>query len=543
MRREQVVVTRGQIGQWASYVGGAALLMGVIGFLWQGGLTNYLVAVLAIGIGGIALWALMTPQEFRAFVTGRQVRYGTMAVFSTLLLIGIVVLVYIVLQRSAIVVDMTVDNRFSLSAETRDVLKSVTRDIQLTGFYSPRMLQQREVDDQFFRLYQSASNGRVHVVYIDPEEQPATAQAFGVSNDGAVFIAYLKPDGSVDMSTVAPVPRSPRQERDVTQAISRLLLSGSYTVYFETSHGELDPLDNTQQGLSAVNNGIRQNGLITMPLDLKDIAQKGDKIPGDASAVIMARPLTDLSDQEIAVVDAYLNKGGALFLMADVLFTDNAFLAQKGAFNQYLWDHFGIRALDAVVVDPAASLRTPLNIISATVYTNTDIGARLNPAQTDGQTLFQLTRALEVNDNPPVSNGRVIMSSASSYGETDLKTLAQTNTYQYDKDKDLPGPLTTVAWAWNQQTDAKILLVGDADFVTNGQVSSPLGNSILFTDGLAWMTGFGAKVKFSPKAFTTTPLLFVSGQVLDEIAFVTIIVMPGVVFLAGLIVWMRRSRR
>jgi len=547
MRESQpIIITRGQIGHWASIAGGIALLVGILGLLWQGGLTPFIIGALVLGGAGIALWALMTPNDFTGFISGRQVRYGTTAVFSSLLLIGIVALVYILLQRAVITVDMTEGQRFTLSPETQRVLDNINRDIQITIFYSSRALPQREVDDQFFRLYEVASQGRIKRVYVDPDEQPGMAQRFGAYTEGSTFVSFLNPDGSVDFGTVAFVPRDPAagtQERDMTQALLRLILSGTFTVYFETSHGEPDPRDTSAQGLSGINGGMRESGLITLPLNLAELAQNGGKIPEDASAVIMARPTTDLTVAEIQVVDEYLKRGGALFLMADVTFNDNPFLAQNAQFNQYLWENYGIRALDAAIVDAEANTRqSELEIVGAVAFTGTDIGARLDPA--NAPTVFRVARPLEINsDNPPTNNGRIIGTSESSYGETDLRSLGETNTYRYDDGQDIRGPMTVVAWSWDQETDARILLVGDGDFVTNGLVGTALGNGILFTDGMSWLTGLGERLKFAPQAFVTALPIFLDGGTLDIIALVTVVLMPLTVLVIGLAIWTRRIRQ
>jgi hypothetical protein len=179
---------------------------------------------------------------------------------------------------------------------------------------------------------------------------------------------------------------------------------------------------------------------------------------------------------------------------------------------------------------------------SGVVFGATDIGARIDPATTPTQ--FRTARALEIDDQPPVSNGRVIGSSEFSYGERNLRDLAETNSYTFDEGEDLPGPLTTVAWAWDsQETNAQVLLVGDSDFVKNGQITVPEGNAILFTDGIAWMTGLGEQVRFAPQALGSVPLLGVDGPTLNLIAFLTVILLPGVVLVAGLAVWQRRARR
>jgi ABC-type uncharacterized transport system involved in gliding motility auxiliary subunit len=542
MRNDNITITRGQVGQWSSFIGGAALLIGLIGWVWQGGATPVIIGALVIGVLCIALWALVTPDEFRGFISGRQVRYGTMAVFGTLLLIGIVALVYVVLARAVLTLDMTGDGRFTLSAETRQVLQRIQRPIQLTGFYSSRGLALREVDDQFFRQYEVASGGLVTRKYINPEEDPVLTDRYGVSSDGQVFISYLNADGTIDEGTLARVPRSGRQERDVTEAISRLLISGTITVYFEQSRGELDPTDTTQQGLSGINLGVQESGLITQPLNLVELAGAGGDIPQDAGAVIFARPTSDLSSAEVAVIDRYLQRGGTLFIMTDPLFNEDRFLKADGAFNQFLWTNYGLRALDAVVVDAGSSFQTPLDVLSAAIFPDNSIVARMNSE--NAPAYFRLARALEVSETPPanVPNGRLILSSEQSYGETDLTTLSQTSTYQFDEGEDVPGPLTSAVFAYHQQTGAKILMVGDADFVTNGLIGSG-GNALLFTDGLSWLTGLSEQVEFAPQAFSSSvPLISVSGQTLDVIAFATVILLPGLVLVIGMAVWLRRMR-
>lgn len=543
MKDQPLVITRRQVGRIASIIGVIGLLVAAILFAWQGTLSGAALIALILGAAAIGLWALLTPDEFTGFITGRQMRHGTLALMSTLVLVAVVALTYIIVQRGALTLDMTQNTRFTLAPETQAVLGRVTRPMQITGFYSARSLQQREIDDQFFRLYEAETDGLIRRVYIDPDEQPALAQQYGVTQDAMVFLSYLTADGEVDFTSLARVPRSTGQERDMSEAVARLLIAGTLTVYFETGHGGRDPLDNSQVGLSGINNGVRESGLITQPLDLPALAAAGSRIPADASAVIFPRPLTDLSDAEIVLVDQYLDSGGAIFLMADPLFSQDPFLSQDGRFNQYLWDKYGIRALDAVVVDPTASGQTPLDIISAATLADVEITARLDPSVSP--TLFSVARAVDVNlESAPegIANGRVIMSSPESYGETDWTALAQTNQYAFDEVADLTGPLATVVWAWDQETDARILLVGDSDFVTNGSVMSG-GNSILFTDGLAWLVNLQQRISFAPQAFAAgLPLVFLSQQTLDLIAFITVILMPGALLVAGLAIWFRRSR-
>jgi hypothetical protein len=538
-----VIITRGHIGQIASFIGIGALVIGLLGFIWQGGLTPYITGMLVTGAVGIALWLLFTPREFIDFVTGRQMRRGTLSVFSTFLLIGIVAMGYILLERALITMDMTDARRFSLSPETRQVLTSVQRDIRITGFYSPRLAAAREVDDQFLRQYELESGGRITREYIDPIEQPAIAANFR-AQDGDIFLTYLNEDGTLDMSTTSFVPLGGGQERDLTRAIAQMLARGNFSVYFDASFEQLSPFDDSARGLSLARQLLEANGFQTHMLNLETLAQQGQTVPDNATSVVIARPQAQFTPAMIATVDEYLSRGGALYIMADVMISDAPFLAEDSLFNRYLWENWGLRLLDAVVVDEMASGPTPLDVVSVAIF-DSPITVNIDPAiDLDSRTQFRMARAIEVDDEPPVHNGHVIMSSPGSFGETDLERLLQTNQYEYDPEEDIQGPLTLVAFAQNAGTEGRVLLVGDSDFATNGQIRAPLGNAMLFTDGISWMTGFTEEVGFAPRAIAgQAPLIFVDTQTLDRIAFVTLLLMPGGFLLAGIGVWLRRSRR
>ena len=66
----------------------------------------------------------------------------------------------------------------------------------------------------------------------------------------------------------------------------------------------------------------------------------------------------------------------------------------------------------------------------------------------------------------------------------------------------------------------------------------------LFTDSLAWLTGLGERISFMPQAYGVgVPLIFVSAQTFNLITFLTVILLPGAVLVAGVAIWMRRARR
>lgn len=540
-----IVITRRGLGSFGSLIGFGGIVGGVVLLIWQGQFSFPVIAAFVIGVIGLAVWGTLVPDEFRAFVRGRAIRHSTATIFGSVLLLGIVAMTYLLIARAALTWDLTLNQRFSLTTVSQNVVRRISRPMQITGFYTSRALGLREIDDQYWRMYEDASNGMIRRVYYDPEEVPGIAQSFGVTEDPQVFLSYLNDDGSVDFSLVSRVILTDTQERDMTTAISRMLIAGSITVYLDTSLGERDPLDTTTEGITAINNGMRESGLITYPLDITNIANTGGDIPQDASAVIFARPLTDLNAEETAVVRRYLDAGGSLLLVTDVLFNPTPFLQQDGQFNTYLWENYGIRALDAAVVDYGSAQTTPLEITGGALYQEQEeLSANLG----SNPTLFRLARALEVNlnfGNPDVANGRLIVSSGDSYAETNWDLLGQTNTYAYDEGADQQGPIALVVWAHNEHNNSRIVMVGDSDFIANGLVASTpgTGDAILFTNAVTWLTHMNEAISFGIQGFANNLPIFYTTDQRDAIFFVTVFVIPGVVLVTGLTVWARRVRR
>lgn len=549
-----LVITRGQLGQLGILLLGLGTVIALVAYLWGGLLSPYTIAGIVLLILGAVLWATMIPQDFVGFFTGRQVQRSTFAIFTTMLLIAIVSVTYIIVQRAVIVSDLTIDGRFTLTDQTIELMQAVKRSprpLRILGFYRPQDLIQREIDDGYWQLYEDASDGAITRQYVDPIVNPGVAAPYtqALEQNYYVFVGFVNDDDTIDLNTVTAVTNEATQERSMTEAISRLLAGGSFKVYFEDSLGTLDAADNSQQGMSILNNNLRANGIITDSLLLDQLATSGGSVPQDASALIMARPQRDLTAQELALIAEYAERGGSLFLAGDFLPTDNIFLGVETAFNQFLWENYGLRLSNAVVVDTQSPGPSALDLVSAQVIGDNTIASSVNiENDPSSSTLFHIARAVDVNVTPPVPNGSVILSSDLSWGETDTQGIVERNEYIADTATDIRGPLTLVAFAYNEATGSKVVLVGDGDFLTNGYTSEQTqyyakGNAGLFLGSIGWLTGFSQETTFEPQAFATSPVLFSGGDQLDIIAFFTAVMMPGSMVALAVLVYLRRYRR
>ena len=135
------------------------------------------------------------------------------------------------------------------------------------------------------------------------------------------------------------------------------------------------------------------------------------------------------------------------------------------------------------------------------------------------------------------------MTSELSYAERNLAQLGSTNTYTFDEGVDTPGPLTVAAWAEDLQTGARIALIGDSDFASNGQVVLSNGNGILVTDAITWLTSIEDQVTFAPVSTAIgLPLVAMDAATVQILTFTVIVLIPLSVLIIGIAIWMRRSR-
>lgn len=166
-------------------------------------------------------------------------------------------------------------------------------------------------------------------------------------------------------------------------------------------------------------------------------------------------------------------------------------------------------------------------------------------------TVFQMAQSLQQRGTlPGVQVTKLAMTSASSWGERDLSNLRSRSVPTFDAAWDLSGPLTlavalegelnTKLRADTDHTDrsARIVVFGDSDFANN-QLLSMQGNADLFLNAAAWAVDEGTQISIRPKERGYRPITLSvnEGQWIKMLSMVFI---PGLPVLVGLIVWWRR---
>ena len=269
--------------------------------------------------------------------------------------VGVFLIAYIVLVANVIVFrhplrfDLTQEELHTLSRETRDRLRLVGEEIRvviptLLTRNNPRHIAEREVLErsrQLLEEYVAAQPLIKIVAEIDVlassdrwSELCARFSLTPTQINRFIFIAgaaneYRQSVTPQDMATFGSV-KDPaldvpeihefRGEKTLTSALTRLIERQRRPVYFTQDKGEpsVRPLaagaaSGVRGSLNELRHELETTGYEARPLDLG--AREG--VPADCELLVIAAPFQAYSEEELDILQEYLDGGGRLFLALD----------------------------------------------------------------------------------------------------------------------------------------------------------------------------------------------------------------------------------
>lgn len=500
-----------------------------------------------LALAGLACALVYIVSQWREVLqafSSRQARYGALSIASVAIVLGILAAINYVGSRQNKRWDLTEARQFSLSDQTRRVLGSLEQPVQVKVFGR---------SDDFGRFRDRLgeyeySSPQVKVEYIDVDREPARARQYAVQQYGTIVVEY----GDRNERTTAS------DEQDITNAIVKAVEGRRKKVYFAQGHGEKDPVSADQR--SGYNQIAEALGRDNFEVDRLVIAQQG-AVPDDASVVVVAGPTSDFLAPEIAALEGFLGRGGAVMLMVDP--PDGPEGPDLPSLTAFARD-WGIDIGNNVVVDVSGigqllgqGPATPL----AANYPPHPIVERFNVI-----TAFPLARSVKAITGGGPSN-RIAQefaeTSEQSWAETDLKALGTGTSVAFDEGSgDMRGPVSiaaavsapieTPAPAADDATpedaaradetprrDARVVVFGDSDFVANSGIRLTPGNPDLFLNAMNWLAQQENLIAIRPRDADDRRLTITGDRQRLTYLF-SLLVVPVAIFAAGIYTWWRR---
>ena len=497
---------------------------------WQ----QYYNGLAIAGLVCTLLYILSQWREIGQAFAGRQARFGTLAAASVLVVFGILVAINYLSARHNRRWDLTAAHQFSLSDQTKKVLRDLKAPVRIRVFARSDDFQRfRDRLDEY--TYQSK---QVSTEYIDPEKKPGLAQQYGVTALGTVVFDYKGRNEKVTSDG----------EQELTNALIKVLQGRQPKVYFTQGHGEKDTVSADRGGYNAITAALTTDNFV---VDKIVLAQQ-PAVPDDAEVLIIAGPKTDFLGPEIDMVKAYLARGGKVFLMLDpVLKADQS----QPTGLQGLLKEWGIDADNDIVLDVSGMgrlLGTDESVPVAASYPPHPITENFNL-----MTAYPLARSMT-----PIEGGtnghtaqKLVETSKNSWGETNLKSLAGGQPAKMDDD-DKKGPVSLAAAVSGAATvtpapknaaregdnpktaETRLVAFGDSDFASNGALGVQ-GNRDLFLNSVNWLAQQENLIAIRPRDPEDRRITLTADQQ-QRIFYLTVLIIPGLILLAGVRTWWRR---
>jgi len=431
--------------------------------------------------------------------------------------------------------DWTASGRHTLSAASTTLLKKLDGPVTLTSFTRPGGASGlRKRTTELVSRYQRIKPN-LKLEFVDPDEQPERVRKEGITLDGEMVVSYQ--GRHENLKRIG--------EQALTNALQRLMRSGERLVAFLGGHGERRIDGQANFDLGQWGAALKKKGFKFDTLNLSATPT----IPEDTAVLVIAGPQVKLLPGEVTIIQDYVKKGGNLLWLTD-----------PGEANglEPLAEQLGLRQLPGTLVDPTGQMLGINNpaIIVVPQYPHHPITEELTSL-----TLFPQAGALEAKKNSPWKSMPILQSLPRSWSETGPLT----GTVDYKEGEDIAGPLTIgmvltrdiggdskakdgeKSDAAKESADNKpgrtqrIAVIGDGDFLSNSYIGNG-ANQELGDRLLNWLSHDDSFITIAPRVAPDTKLA-ITPTLSAMIGFGFLLVIPGILLIAGIMIWWKRRKR
>jgi hypothetical protein len=428
--------------------------------------------------------------------TRRLLAHGTNASLVTVMVIGVLAMVYALGDAYRWRVDLSAEAVNTLQPDTVQKLRLLDQDgekVVITAF-----THQRGKDDSYFKdrsvkdLLREIGEQSTAVEWrqVDFDKERLTAEALGATAYGRVVIQRGK--DRVDLNDREMFRRAGKGrdrrvdfvgEAALSRAFSQLMTPSRRAIYVLSGHGELDPEDQGPSGLSELVGELDRERYDVETLDLLRSDREGalPTVPDDAALVFLARPEQPLTPQEEDALLAWVGRGGAVFAALDV-----------GLPVPELLSRVGITVPDGVALQP--EMQVPYRDRPIPLYGSHSITTALLE---DGlPTVLAHPAPLLLADSPPAGVRLSPLLRSTRGGWIDRGGAVVGGGAVYEPEIDGEGPVIMAAavdlrpgspLVRSGKPQGRMVVVGDGDAFTNALIGETPGNSVFAVNIVHWL--------------------------------------------------------
>ncbi|HLC21817.1 MAG TPA: GldG family protein [Candidatus Methylomirabilis sp.] len=530
-------MTMGNLARFAAPVGLLLLVVGAIAYNIRPDLKVWIGGIPLLGAILVLLSLYRSFGDIKGWFHRRSTKVGLNVALMTLLLLGIIGLVEAISAKHNVRIDLTEGKRYTLSDQTKKLVRGLAKEVQVTVFYRADQPDRRPAED-LLRQYADLSP-KFRFEMVDPDRNPGRAKRYGITTYGTTVLETKDKEEKI----------TEVDEEHLTNGLVKLLREGKRTIYFLKAHGESELDDGSRNGYRQAKEALEKANYQVKEL----LLLREPQVPEDAAVLVISGPKRDLAESELKALQAFVERGGKVLVQLD------PFAAPS--LREFL-GRYGIRAGDDVIVDQYSRVLGGdylMPVVSK--YYSHPITRDFTLAS-----LFPFARSIDVAEKVP--QGIIVQklgeTGPGSWAETDRGELNR-GTLTFDKGKDRPGPVPVGVVATVEvkkatetsadkekkkgeetaerrpsQGPARLVVYGNSGFASNNFLNFS-GNRDLFLNSVSWLAEEEDQISIRPRGAKSTPIFLTAMQ--GRLAFwLPVVVVPAVLLVSGTSVVLRRRR-
>jgi ABC-2 type transport system permease protein len=491
--------------------------------------------------------------------------------------------------------DFTKENIYTLSDSSKNVVKNIENTLEVKVFLSKRIppqvnkLKQDLVDA--LSEYAAIANGKLKITYFDPgddKEAQIFAQNLAVAplnlqifekDQRQTLKAYVglavlreKEEKEENASnslanyekweTIPQIVSTENFEFDFTSAIKKVSTSEEMVVGFTTNHDEF-PIVDSQQRRDNFQSGIPIRETLSKNFQLKPInLEEVESI--DCDVLLIANPQKNLSDKEVKKIQKFIQNGGNVIALLENFDVEMMMGIKRSVDFSNLLSPFGLSLKDSLVEDASLSqasfsqgffsfsLPYPFWPKSLNLSKENPIVSKLDSISFTWVSPLGISTVEGINIETLASTSTRYLLATQEVVENEAKEGVETpppqtlpisldpqQDFNISKNEKETLPLAVIA---QKEGEGKILVVGDADFVSNQ--TGLQTNQIFLLNAIDSFTIGDELISIRSKLISDKPLKEISSSAKNLIRWGNILGIPLLFIAYGIYRrWERKNRK
>lgn len=433
-------------------------------------------------------------------------------------------------------IDCSATKLYSLTNDTKDRVSKLDEDITIYVLNSKKS-KDAKIDETINRYKDLSSY--IKVKYVDPATSPKFYQDYTdtTPTTNSLIIESKNRSKVIDYNDIYEYDSSSYYygyqsqssitgydaEGQITSAIEYVTMDADElpVIYQITGHNETEIGSNFQSVVSKANANLKSLELFNE-----------EKVPEDATAIIINSPTVDFNEEDAQKVIDYLNGGGKALIVGCYAYND-----ELANFNKIL-SAYNVSFKTGVIAENDSSkyYQNPLYLLPTVETTDYTSDA------TDGYVFLAGSCAINYpEDTDDVTYTKLLSTSDSAVLKKDWKNITTSKA----EDADENGPFTTGLAVNDSSTGASIVVFGTPYVVDDSYDNAVSGNNAdMFKDVITSMTGNVelASSVIPVKDYTLSNITINTLQAVVT-GLIIMIAVPILLIIIGIVVWAMRRKK